>query len=119
MCGHQWSTALFTSQIPKVRSLLALLSYMLMLCILDLPYRDIDANPIKLYDEISSSIVSDDDEVQQIFVVCRRGNDSRLACIALNAVATKRHAKAPVEFVNVSGGLRAWAADVDGSFPVY
>ena len=49
-----------------------------------------------------------------LYVVCRRGNDSQRAVARLREVAGGlEHA------VDVVGGLEAWAAEVDPGFPTY
>ncbi|CAE6352448.1 unnamed protein product [Rhizoctonia solani] len=68
------------------------------------------------------------------FVVCRLGNDSQVAVRALrSALQTKKdntqensdhapgHAPSAIShrIVDVIGGLRAWAREVDQSFPIY
>ncbi|KAH8094572.1 hypothetical protein BXZ70DRAFT_948062 [Cristinia sonorae] len=53
------------------------------------------------------------DESSVVYVVCRLGNDSQLAVDALRGTAVQGIVK------DLIGGLRAWAKDVDPSFPVY
>jgi rhodanese-related sulfurtransferase len=50
-------------------------------------------------------------ETPSLYVICRRGNASQEAVVALRA-AGLGHA------VDVIGGMSRWAADVDGSLPV-
>lgn len=86
-----------------------------------MPWRQIDADPSGFYQQIIGW--HRDDQGPRVFVVCRRGNDSRLACHALSAAAAAHDSQAspkrPLKFVNVKGGLRAWSTEVDSSFPVY
>ncbi|RSH83867.1 Urmylation protein [Saitozyma podzolica] len=71
---------------------------------------------------------------QEVIFLCRQGNDSQLAASALRAALTPDTpvstgealadgAGAPAAAVprvrDVRGGLRAWARDVDPSFPLY
>ncbi|KAF8594830.1 hypothetical protein BDV93DRAFT_529067 [Ceratobasidium sp. AG-I] len=63
------------------------------------------------------------------FVVCRLGNDSQIAARALRAALQARtidpdstqidQHESSTQVVDVIGGLRAWARDVDPSFPIY
>ncbi|KAG9082562.1 Urmylation protein [Ceratobasidium sp. UAMH 11750] len=61
----------------------------------------------------------------RIFVVCRLGNDSQIAARALREALLEQDAPQAVDkprsyqIVDIIGGLRAWAKDVDPSFPVY
>ncbi|KAG9099973.1 Urmylation protein [Ceratobasidium sp. 370] len=61
----------------------------------------------------------------KIFVVCRLGNDSRIAAHALRRTVLEQQDLSQADghrshqVVDVIGGLRAWARDVDPSFPVY
>lgn len=47
-----------------------------------------------------------------LYVVCRRGNDSQRAVAWLRAAGL-------AQAKDVVGGVEAWAAEVDPSFPVY
>ena len=47
----------------------------------------------------------------QAYVVCRRGNSSQRAVVALR--------EAGFLAVDLVGGLEAWAREVDPSFPIY
>lgn len=94
----------------------------------NIPFRQIDSDPKKWYTDILNTIGDSQDD-RQVYVLCRRGNDSRLACHALAAAAiadttedsnTKTADKqAKVRFTNITGGLRAWSNEVDKNFPVY
>ncbi|KAK0480267.1 hypothetical protein IW261DRAFT_122926 [Armillaria novae-zelandiae] len=53
------------------------------------------------------------DAQTEIYVVCRLGNDSQIAADALRSVDSS------VTVKDVIGGLRAWARDIDTTFPVY
>jgi adenylyltransferase/sulfurtransferase len=50
-----------------------------------------------------------------IFVVCRLGNDSQIAADAIRAAGVGEGTRVR----DLVGGLRAWAREVDGKFPVY
>ncbi|TFK86712.1 hypothetical protein K466DRAFT_663574 [Polyporus arcularius HHB13444] len=50
---------------------------------------------------------------ETVYVVCRLGNDSQLAVDALRNAGRKGVVK------DLVGGLRAWAQEVDESFPIY
>ncbi|KAF8688919.1 Adenylyltransferase and sulfurtransferase UBA4, partial [Rhizoctonia solani] len=64
------------------------------------------------------------------FVVCRLGNDSQVAVRALRGALQAKEdgsqanldnasSASPQRIVDVIGGLRAWAQEVDQSFPIY
>ena len=74
----------------------------LYVCI-DIPLVELVANP-------SDHLSSTDKEV---YCICRLGNDSQLAVNAIRAV----HEDIVVK--DLIGGLRAWANDVDPTFPIY
>lgn len=50
-----------------------------------------------------------------VIVVCRRGNDSQLAVKSLQ----KSLQDLNVTIKDLSGGLYAWASEVDPDFPLY
>ncbi|MCO5589781.1 hypothetical protein L7F22_043750 [Adiantum nelumboides] len=94
----------------------------------NVPFRQIDSDPKKWYTSILNSIQETSDD-HQLYVLCRRGNDSRLACHALAAAADIADGNDPdtkpsdkqskIRFTNITGGLRAWSNEVDETFPVY
>ncbi|CUA76012.1 Adenylyltransferase and sulfurtransferase uba4 [Rhizoctonia solani] len=68
------------------------------------------------------------------FVVCRLGNDSQVAARALRSIIQAKEGDSqayldeepgsilpvnPRQVVDIIGGLRAWAQEVDQSFPIY
>ncbi len=53
-----------------------------------------------------------------IVLVCRRGNDSQRALVALRSHFASRLSSA-VCIRDIAGGLHAWAREVDPAFPVY
>jgi len=71
----------------------------------NVPLSDLVADP--------ASFLPAGDEVKSIYVVCRLGNDSQIAADVLRGVARG------IEVRDLVGGLKAWAKDVDPSFPVY
>ncbi|KAK4883071.1 hypothetical protein RN001_006390 [Aquatica leii] len=52
---------------------------------------------------------------KDVYVICRRGNDSQRAVSKLKA----HFSNAPVRFLNVKGGFHSYAKCVDTTFPVY
>lgn len=52
-------------------------------------------------------------------VVCRLGNDSQIAADALRAAGEVEGNSALKNVVDLVGGLRKWAKDIDPKFPVY
>ncbi|PCH42613.1 hypothetical protein WOLCODRAFT_163919 [Wolfiporia cocos MD-104 SS10] len=71
---------------------------------MNIPIKELVANP-------SAHLASEDG--QETYVICRLGNDSQIAVDAL------RGAGAAGVMKDLVGGLRAWARDVDETFPVY
>ncbi|KAL0579993.1 hypothetical protein V5O48_001996 [Marasmius crinis-equi] len=74
-----------------------------------IPLNDIVANP--------SAHVPFDPETHTYFV-CRLGNDSQIAADAVRSVLPEKD-KSDMVVKDVVGGLRAWAKDIDTTFPVY
>lgn len=72
---------------------------------INLPIKSLLAG--KMSDELKQEMVK-----KEVFVVCRRGNDSQLAVKHLEAAFE-------VKSKDLVGGLHAWAKDVDNNFPVY
>ncbi len=50
-----------------------------------------------------------------VYVVCRRGNDSQRAVKILQ----DKLKDLPVAIKDITGGLTAWAHQIDNDFPVY
>jgi len=50
---------------------------------------------------------------EEIYVVCRLGNDSQIAAEALRKEIEN------ITIKDVIGGLRSWSKDVDTNFPIY
>lgn len=69
--------------------------------------------PIKLLlgDKIDEKLKTDMKQ-QEVFVVCRRGNDSQLAVRQLSE-------KLNIKARDLIGGLHEWARVIDNNFPVY
>lgn len=89
---------------------------------INIPFRQIDHDPKKWFTDIFNSFTDSNDDDRQVYVLCRRGNDSRLACHALAAAASENDDlknKSKIRFTNITGGLRAWSKEVDENFPVY
>lgn len=88
-----------------------------------IPFRQIDSDPLKWYKFILQSRSDPNhDQDNNVYILCRRGNDSRLACHALSAAAEEANSGSQISnirFINVTGGLRAWSNTVDQNFPVY
>jgi adenylyltransferase/sulfurtransferase len=51
-------------------------------------------------------------EVVELYVVCRRGNDSQRAVARLRELGIE-HA------VDMVGGMEAWGKEIDSTFPIY
>ena len=71
--------------------------------LLDIPLKELLRNP-----QAYSS------ETHDTYVICRLGNDSKVAVLALEAFS---NSGATVN--DLIGGLRAWSMNVDPNFPVY
>ena len=50
-----------------------------------------------------------------VYLICRRGNDSQIATLALR----QKFAHLNVEFKDVQDGLVAWSREIDNEFPLY
>lgn len=70
---------------------------------IDVPLVELVANPQK-------HVHSDQNEV---YFICRLGNDSQLATNAVRSVTEETSVK------DLIGGLKAWTREVDPNFPVY
>jgi adenylyltransferase/sulfurtransferase len=75
----------------------------------DVPLDELIANPATHLPE---------NDVTEVYVVCRLGNDSQTAAEALRG-ACRISGPGNIVIKDVIGGLRAWARDVDTDFPVY
>jgi len=71
----------------------------------DIPLKDLLSQPEK-YAELHAG--------EDVYVVCRLGNDSQIAADALRRVK----GNGPT-VKDVIGGLRAWSKQVDTNFPIY
>jgi adenylyltransferase and sulfurtransferase len=80
---------------------------------LDVPLSEIVANPGSYLPPAT----------QSVYVVCRLGNDSRIAADAIrSALPTKLqedNEQSGLVVKDLIGGLRAWAKEVDADFPIY
>lgn len=72
----------------------------------DIPLAEL-ANRLK---EVKDKIGSGDEQ-KELYVICRRGNDSQHAAKLLISQS--------IQAKNISGGLLNWNKEVDSSFPVY
>ncbi|OBZ72260.1 Adenylyltransferase and sulfurtransferase MOCS3 [Grifola frondosa] len=79
---------------------------------INIPIKDLVANPSAHLPSDMSSVGEAHKELDT-YVICRLGNDSQLAVDALRSAGVKGNVK------DLVGGLRAWAREVDESFPVY
>lgn len=81
---------------------------------INIPISDVDKEDI--LSNLKSNIMNtSDSETASIIVVCRRGNDSQLAVQKLKEKLKQEN----VDIKDISGGLTAWAKQVDSNFPVY
>ncbi|KAJ8970260.1 hypothetical protein NQ317_018122 [Molorchus minor] len=81
---------------------------------INFPYSDIEKGHRmeKLNDLLNDKLT----EVEyNVYVLCRRGNDSQRAVSCLK----NRFSHIPVKFYNIKGGLHAYSRLVDPQFPVY
>lgn len=78
----------------------------LMQLVLDIPFADILKKP----EEVPTA--------DEVYFVCRRGNDSLIAANALREHFDKSGKNGPI-VSDVRGGLVAWSKEVDPEFPVY
>lgn len=82
-------------------------------CPTDIPLREIQNEPSKAHQQIMNI----GKEGREVYLVCRKGNDSQIAQQIFSKVAAE--SKLPLTYTNVKGGLQAWSAQVDDQFPVY
>jgi len=93
---------------------------------INVPIRDLVANPAKhavalgvmsrAVPETTEPFIDHhpyEVEMEETYIVCRLGNDSRIAVEALRTVGLIGVIK------DLVGGLRAWTREVDETFPVY
>lgn len=76
-----------------------------MLALVDVPLCELLANP--------QTTLDTQDTNDEIYIVCRLGNDSQIAAQVL------REARPGSVTKDLVGGLVGWAKDVDPNFPVY
>ena len=74
-----------------------------------LPLREMLARPELAFERLSAARIGREDS--PVFVLCRRGNDSRRA--------TQELLDRGLDARNVNGGLESWRKDVDPAFPSY
>ncbi|XP_033212971.1 adenylyltransferase and sulfurtransferase MOCS3 [Belonocnema kinseyi] len=79
---------------------------------INIPISDIDKE--SSLDTIKSEIYKTGSDVPNVFVLCRRGNDSQKAVRILQNVLPDQ-----LEIKDIVGGLHAWATKIDLRFPVY
>ncbi|KAF8170113.1 hypothetical protein BJ912DRAFT_998242 [Pholiota molesta] len=70
--------------------------------------KDILSQPEKFISECANN--------EELYIVCRLGNDSQIAAQALRSVSSSNNS---VVVKDVIGGLRAWSNQIDQEFPVY
>ena len=81
----------------------------------DLPFTTLRRNPsdaLAKLDELTAGA-----EAQDVYLVCRRGNDSVTAAALLQQEAAKQGRDA-LRIQDLRGGLRAWSA-IDANMPLY
>ena len=86
----------------------------------DMPFRGLQSKPQAAFDSIAmlaEQLTCKGAEQVPVYLVCRKGNDSLLAQRAL--MQAEPSSRTSLHFINVTGGLRAWSAHVDDTFPVY
>ena len=79
---------------------------------LDMPLSEIVANP----EALGARPATGEAPPLTVFI-CRLGNDSQIAADAVRQVQDSQASAG--EIVDLVGGLRGWANDVDSRFPVY
>lgn len=57
--------------------------------------------------------------VEQVYVICRRGNDSQIAVARIQEILSGWPGWQGVVVTDVVGGYTSWARDVDPEFPIY
>ena len=79
----------------------------------DIPLGTLKAGATSQMESISKLVQAVDIASVDVVVVCRRGNDSRLAVRILNQACPN------FSIYDIRGGLYAWAKSVDADFPLY
>eukprot|EP00118_Oscarella_pearsei_P007788 m.38965 g.38965 ORF g.38965 m.38965 type:complete len:440 (+) comp32654_c0_seq6:18-1337(+) len=84
---------------------------------LNVPLKELERNEAKVEEILS--------EAKPIYVVCQRGNDSQRAVDLLLHKALKATSKTELQLKqkltlkDITGGLQAWAKEIDPTFPTY
>ncbi|KAJ8678690.1 hypothetical protein QAD02_014477 [Eretmocerus hayati] len=66
-------------------------------------------------DDLKTEMVKVGPSISQIFVICRRGNDSQKAVkILKNSISDPS-----IQVKDIIGGIHAWTHQIDPSFPIY
>ena len=90
---------------------------------INIPYSDISRDPeasIDTLDDTIAAIPAITDTAKPLYLICRYGNDSRLAANTLKDLPRFQSPHATYDFrADVAGGLRAWRMSVDPDFPEY
>ena len=74
--------------------------------------------PMSSFDANEVVKMARDGEYEEVVVICRRGNQSQRALLALKA-AGLGDAVGDAPVVDVMGGMTGWSREVDGSCPIY
>lgn len=78
-------------------------------------------HPIKIFQDLNSNSRTalinriKTEKIPQVFIICRRGNDSQIAAHKL----IEEMADSTVKVYDVIGGLHAWTNEIDAHFPKY
>ncbi|KAF9473750.1 hypothetical protein BDN70DRAFT_885579 [Pholiota conissans] len=75
----------------------------------NIPLKDILSQPGKILLECSNN--------EDLFLVCRLGNDSQIAAEVLRSAVSAGESTVLVK--DIIGGLRAWTSQIDQEFPIY
>ncbi|KAJ8754892.1 hypothetical protein K2173_015404 [Erythroxylum novogranatense] len=78
----------------------------------NIPLSSLEARLPEISCALNKEGITDSEKGANLYVVCRRGNDSQRAVQIL-------HSKGFTSARDITGGLEAWARDVDPKFPTY
>ncbi|XP_006881701.1 PREDICTED: adenylyltransferase and sulfurtransferase MOCS3 [Elephantulus edwardii] len=85
---------------------------------LHVPLKQLERRDAASLQRLAEAIAGSRDDALPVYVICKLGNDSQKAVRILQAL-TADGQLGPCTVQDVAGGLMAWAAQVDESFPQY
>ncbi|KAL7295528.1 hypothetical protein TKK_0011172 [Trichogramma kaykai] len=80
---------------------------------LNIPFKTLSNN--KNLEKLQKEINENHHETKNIYVICRRGNDSQKAVKIMKNFFTN----SDIQIRDIIGGIHAWTYNIDTSFPIY